>query len=189
MNNYFAFVQAIDNAITRFLNIDCSSALMDYCMIFITNLGNGLILSFLMALIIYFNPSTGGKNLRRNLTMAAIALISSGLVVTMIKELVDRPRPLEHLKDLRAVYEILRWRSFPSGHSAAGFAAAVFLSNRIKNYRVVFYGLAALVAVSRVYLAVHYPSDIIVGSIIGVVVSITVLKIEKTRKSEQFRPV
>jgi undecaprenyl-diphosphatase len=57
--------------------------------------------------------------------------------------------------------------SFPSGHSAAAFAFATGVGHVLPSAAVPLRGLAALVAYSRVHTGVHYPGDVIVGSLIG----------------------
>ncbi len=65
--------------------------------------------------------------------------------------------------------------SFPSAHSAIALMIATTLSHRYGRYRVVWYSLAGLVGLSRVYLGVHYPSDVIVGAAIGYGVTKTII--------------
>ncbi len=57
--------------------------------------------------------------------------------------------------------------SFPSGHSAAGFAGAWLLSRHYPRWSPAFYLLALVVAFSRLYLGVHYLSDVVTGALAG----------------------
>jgi undecaprenyl-diphosphatase len=90
---------------------------------------------------------------------------------TIVKIFVDRRRP--HLDPLVTVPTDM---SFPSGHSATSFAGAVVLGQFAPRYRAVFYGLATAIAVSRVYVGVHYPLDIVGGALLGAAVGVTSLR-------------
>ncbi|MEQ8196949.1 MAG: phosphatase PAP2 family protein, partial [Clostridiaceae bacterium] len=68
--------------------------------------------------------------------------------------------------------------SFPSGHTGSSFAAAViFFLTLPKKYGIPAMVLAFLIGLSRLYLGVHYPSDVISGAIIGTIIALTVHKI------------
>jgi membrane-associated phospholipid phosphatase len=91
---------------------------------------------------------------------AGIATLATSLVVPPLKDLFDRHRPPEGDPALGALVPLPDNASFPSGHSGTAFAAATaiaVLSPRMRPYAV---GLAAAVALSRVYLWVHFPLDI-----------------------------
>ena len=62
--------------------------------------------------------------------------------------------------------------SLPSGHATVAFACATVLALAVPRLRWAFYGLAALIAFSRVYVGVHYPFDVVAGAVLGVVIAI-----------------
>jgi undecaprenyl-diphosphatase len=108
---------------------------------------------------------------RRRLPLAFLAATSAALaasaVVAPLKDAVGRARPPEADPGLGSLVAIPDNPSFPSGHAATAFAAATaiaILSPRARPYAL---GLAAAVALSRVYLRVHFPLDIAAGALIG----------------------
>lgn len=99
-------------------------------------------------------------------TFAALgAVAAAGILVTVFKELFDRARP--PVAGIEAVGVIPDSASFPSGHSATAFAAAVAVGLFYPRLRTPLLALAAVVALSRVYLGVHYASDVLAGSLLG----------------------
>jgi undecaprenyl-diphosphatase len=105
-----------------------------------------------------------------------IALLLSHVVVEdVIKPLVGRPRPFVAVPTSTVVgaYRPSTF-SFPSGHAAQSFAAAVVLAYALPRRRAWWLTLAALIAYSRIYIGVHYPLDVIVGTLVGVGVGLVV---------------
>jgi membrane-associated phospholipid phosphatase len=105
---------------------------------------------------------------------AGAAAAVAGIAVAVVKEVVGRARPPVADPALEFVGSLPASTSFPSGHSATAFAAAValgFLHPRLRSPLLV---LALLVALSRVYLGVHYVSDVIAGSLLGIGVGLVV---------------
>jgi undecaprenyl-diphosphatase len=98
---------------------------------------------------------------------AAISVLSASLVVGRLKDLFERARPPEADPGLGSLVAIPTNASFPSGHAATAFAAATaiaILSPRMRPYAL---GIAAAVALSRVYLRVHFPLDVLAGAALG----------------------
>src|SRR5262245_2400273 len=98
---------------------------------------------------------------------AASAVAAAGLAVMLLKEPFDRARPPLADSSIDAVGVLPSSASFPSGHAATAFAAAVAVGIVHPKLRRPLLSLAALVAVSRVYLGVHFLSDVLVGSLLG----------------------
>jgi undecaprenyl-diphosphatase len=93
------------------------------------------------------------------------AFILDTVSILLLKFVFLRPRPFE-VFNLGIDVEI--GPSFPSGHTERAFSGAFVLSHYYKKYRILFYSLSALVALSRVYMGFHFPLDILIGAINGI---------------------
>ena len=122
----------------------------------------------LFALVGGFCDACERRRLPWAMSAALCAAASAGLVVTLVKEAVDRARPAVANPWLDPVGVIPSSASFPSGHSATAFATAVAVGLVYPRLRVPLLALAALVALSRVYLGMHFATDVVVGSALGV---------------------
>lgn len=114
----------------------------------------------------------------RNLLIEGLGI---GLVVWLFNQLVSlfylRVRPYRALEQVQSVIgSPLTDKSFPSDHAAIAFAFAVLLTVWEPRIGVWFLGIAALVAVARVMVGVHYPSDVLAGALIGCVFAFTLHK-------------
>jgi undecaprenyl-diphosphatase len=105
---------------------------------------------------------------RLGFVFVAIALPS--LVVTIVKRLIGRARPLR-VDGWDIYFAPFSWRadfaSMPSGHSTTAFAAAVALGALFPRARPALFLYAGLIAISRVVLTAHYPSDVVAGAVVG----------------------
>lgn len=99
----------------------------------------------------------------------AAALIIDVLLVIFLKIIVARPRPYQVL-DISSIFSE-KLGSFPSGHASRAFAMFGVIGHFYKKYKIPLYCLAALIAISRIYLGVHYPTDVLVGALLGMLVS------------------
>ena len=84
-----------------------------------------------------------------------------------MKALFRRHRPFITYVKARVVGPKPRDFSFPSGHTAAAFAGALIFGADVPACSPIFYGLAVVIGFSRIYLGVHYPSDVVIGAIAG----------------------
>ncbi|MCZ6505962.1 MAG: phosphatase PAP2 family protein [Actinobacteria bacterium] len=112
----------------------------------------------------------GGRPGRRAALSGLVSIgVTSALVNQGVKRLADRPRPDrdgEDVPETRFVH-MPESTSFPSGHSASGFAFATTVGSSLPVVGAALRFLAATVAYSRVHTGVHYPGDVVIGSLIG----------------------
>jgi membrane-associated phospholipid phosphatase len=94
----------------------------------------------------------------------AVTAIAYGLN-TAVKFAVKRPRP--ELEGLPPLSPVVTGLSFPSAHATTSFAAAAAYSRALPLASPLFYGAATMFALSRPYLGVHYPSDVLAGAALG----------------------
>lgn len=135
----------------------------------ITNLGNAGILWILITIVLLMDKKT------RNVGyMSALALIGSLIVDNiLLKNLVARTRPYEVVDGLKLLIEKQSDYSFPSGHTGSSFASAIVLWKELpRKYGVMALIVAVLIAYSRLYVGVHYPSDVLAGVVIGTVLAL-----------------
>ncbi len=104
----------------------------------------------------------------RGLLQLLAALVLATLVADhVVKPAVSRQRPFEQQPTIRVIGGRPDDPSFPSGHAANAFAGALVLSRLFPPGRLAWWALAISIAVSRVYLGVHYPLDVAGGALVG----------------------
>lgn len=148
--------------------------LLNYIMIFITSLGNGGLIWIVAALFLIFQNKNMLK--REGFTIAVALIIFSVLGLLILKPIIARPRPFIAQGVDILIKEPMGF-SFPSGHTGSSFAAASVIYFYNKKIGLLALILATLIAFSRMYLFVHYPSDIVGGLILGIISSRIAIKI------------
>ncbi|PAB61109.1 phosphatase PAP2 family protein [Anaeromicrobium sediminis] len=121
------------------------------------------------------------KKYRKIGYIVAFSFLLSRIEVHAIKELVKRPRPFIEITYLNIYISKPTSSSFPSGHAISSFATIGVLVNMISNkcYKLILIFTAFLISISRLYLMVHYPSDLIVGILLGLLSSRITLRVFK----------
>jgi len=181
------FFYQLDVKFFYFINHTLSNPVFDKIFPFLTDLKNWnlVYIIFFLILIIY------GKRIGRISAIATIFLIlvSDQVSSHLLKNLFARIRPCNVLDNVNLLVSCTESFSFPSSHAVNNFAAAVFFSIIFPRYKVWFYTIATLLAFSRPYVGVHYPSDVIggalIGSLIGYIFALIVLRINKALNSKE----
>jgi len=162
------FLNSIDIVLFRFLNGSLSNSILDFLMPFITDLNKQLIVLVLVFVLILWMLIRGGRQVRIAAILLIITIVvSDQLSSSVIKYWFERPRPCQILYNVHLLVSCGSGSSFPSSHAVNNFAGALILAFFFKRFKWWFFGFAAIVAFSRIYVGAHYPSDVIGGAIIG----------------------
>lgn len=168
MNTFLQSVQNLDGEILLQIQQHLRTDMLTPFMKIVTFLGNGGWFWILCAVVLLAIPKT------RKTGYAAVLSLIFGVIVTnlLLKNIVARPRPFAEIEALIPLIAKPTDFSFPSGHTTASFAVALVMLRMLpKKIGIPAVVLAALVAFSRLYLGVHYPTDVLVGFVVALVVS------------------
>ena len=147
----------IDQLLLAFFNQTLAHPLLDLVMVGLTF--GGLVLWPSLGVVLIFSR-------QRKVGLAILAALAASLALTFVFQyLALRPRP----EGVRLLFPTPNFPSYPSGHAATAFAAALVLALTYRQWRwgVLALAGASLIALSRVYLGYHYPSDIVGGAVLG----------------------
>lgn len=128
-----------------------------------THVGGHAFVWVVLALILFVFPARRAGAWR---LLLAVALTAT-MVDVVIKPIVDRARPFTAMPGVRVIDTRPTTASFPSGHAANAAAGAMAAARVLPGARLVWWTLAVVIAVSRVYVGVHYPFDVLGGAILG----------------------
>lgn len=175
-------MKALDLNILRFLQ-KLRFPLLDLMMTFVTTIGNGGIIWIVISLVLLIQNDK--KKKRMAFTIILSLIISSVIGLLILKPIIARPRPFltANFNDLLIKAPI--GYSFPSGHTSSSFAAGTAIYKHNKKFGHLAFILAALIAISRMYHSVHYPTDIIGGVLLGLASGIVSYKITKNIENKK----
>lgn len=147
----------------------------------ITALGDHGLFFIVLALLLCCFKKTRTCGICMLAGMAVGALIAN----VTLKPLVARARPCWINDTVRLLVENPGDYSFPSGHSQVSFVSATVIYNHNKKWGIAAYVLAILIAFSRLYLYVHFPTDVLAGALIGIAAGAAVSRIIKEKWKER----
>lgn len=157
------------------------SPILDKIMIALSTIGNAGI--FWMALAVIFFITKKYRKLGINMAIAmALTYIVGNLI---LKNAIARQRPCWIDTDVVLLVKSPKDFSFPSGHSMNGFTGAVSIYLNDKKLGIAAIVLATLIAFSRLYNFVHFPTDVFIGAIIGICSALLVNWFMNRSKKEQ----
>ena len=170
-------IVSIDTTIFLFLNRGVANPVFDIVMPFLTDLNNWKIpIALLWLSLIIF----GGKKGRITALLVVVILtMTDQLSSSLIKPWVGRVRPCFVLENVRLLINQPHSPSFPSSHATNNAGMAFLFSMKYRRFTWLFILIAVMVAYSRIYVGVHYPSDILAGGVLGVLCAAVILGIEK----------
>jgi undecaprenyl-diphosphatase len=178
----------LDIAILKFFNMTIANPALD---LLFGNIGNFRLLALPIAIIIILLLWKGGPKGRWLVLISVITvLVVDSSIHYIWKPFFARLRP-SHAEPAIAWLRPIQGRGgkygLPSSHAANLFSQAVVIGAFYKSSRYYMYPLAILISLSRVYLGLHYPSDILAGALYGAIIGILILYIAKAAAPEKFK--
>lgn len=139
--------------------------ILDKFMMTVTKLGDAGVFWIMLTILFLLIP----RMRKTGAVMAAALIVDALLCNAVFKNLFARTRPYDVNTTVQLLVKRLHDYSFPSGHTAASFAAvtAMYLAGQKRLWKITLI-LACLIAVSRLYLYVHYPTDVLGGMLLGI---------------------
>ncbi|WP_027624919.1 phosphatase PAP2 family protein [Clostridium lundense] len=165
--NILRRINIFDNYILLVIRKYLQNKYLDILMPIITIMGNLGLIWILVAFGLLLNKTYTVIGQIVLITLVISTIIGEGVV----KHLVRRIRPCNYVNDIKLLIAKPVSYSFPSGHTLSSFAVAEVLSVYFNEYSFIFIGIAFSIALSRLYLYVHYPTDVIAGIILGLLCS------------------
>lgn len=163
MRPIFKKLHLLEQRIFLFINGRLHNPFLNFWLVYLTHLGGATSTIGLNILIWALCPQPW----RTTGLQALIALAVSHIPVAVAKKLYPRLRPYLALPDIHTFRNPLKDHSFPSGHTTAIFASTVPYMIAYPVLTAVLLPLACTVGFSRIYLGLHYPSDVMAGAVIG----------------------
>lgn len=163
----------LDVHVFYFINLSLQNPFFNLLMPLITNIGSYIVWIVICLMLAIF----GGEKGRNVAIILFIAIIFGQLMDELLKYIFLRPRPYMVLQGVHQLASVDN-ASFPSGHATEIFIGCVILGKKY-GYMILFLILAFIISFSRIYLGVHYPTDVIAGALLGIVISLLVLHYEE----------
>jgi undecaprenyl-diphosphatase len=171
-------LRSVDVTIFRFINGTLANPVTDFIMPIITSDWNlRIVYALAMALLLW----RGSKEMRWLVAFSVVSmLLADQLASAFLKELIGRVRPCHTLDSVNLLVNCGSGKSMPSAHATNAFAQAAFFWVSLRRYGWWLFPFAGIVAISRVFVGVHYLFDIVVGALLGVMVGVAVAWLNST---------
>lgn len=158
--------------------------ILDNIMVFLTNLGDVGLIWLIISIILLFKKKTRKCGILIMISMVIGLILGNGI----LKNLIQRQRPCWIDTSILLLIPNPTDYSFPSGHTIASFEAATMILLHNKKWGIPAMILAILISFSRMYLFVHFPTDILAGAILGILIAVSVYygfsKIDKYKNKQ-----
>lgn len=183
------FLYSIDLALFYFINHTLANPVFDVVIPFLTDLNQWRPFQAALVLFLVYFGWKGGAKARVTIGLLVLTIIlSDQLNSVVLKSLFSRVRPCKALTDVHLLVGCGGF-SFPSSHATNNFAAATVITRFYSRRAWGWWSFAGLMAFTRPYVGVHYPSDVLAGALVGFIVgSLVVLGWKLLNKRFKFLP-
>lgn len=158
-------ITQFDFSILNFIQEHFRSDFGDVFMPFITSLGDVGFIWILISVILLFFKKTRKLGFRLLISICFAVIFYQ----CILKPIIARPRPFVQNPEFQLLINAPKDFSFPSGHTACAFSFVIILFLAKNKWWILFFVLACLIGFSRMYLYVHFPTDVLCGAICGIV--------------------
>ncbi|MBU3941400.1 MAG: phosphatase PAP2 family protein, partial [Nanoarchaeota archaeon] len=163
----------VDNIVLKIMPL-IKNPVLNYLSNLFTNLIPVLIITMVSISLFLLN-----KKKREWILPLGLSIVFSYLITYILKFITARPRPLGIIK-IMPLTNFVDY-SFPSSHAAVAFAALPILNKTYPKLKLLWILSACFVAFSRIYIGVHYLSDVVAGSLIGYLTSLFIIKLKERK--------
>lgn len=166
-------LMTIDQNVLIWIQDTFRNQILTPIVIFITSLGDAGSIWIMISLGLLLHKKTRSVGIMSLLALGLSFIINN----VILKNVVARTRPYEVIEGLQSLIGVQNDYSFPSGHTGSSFASAIILYCGLpKKYGIPAVILAVLIGCSRLYVGVHYPTDVLGGALIGTCIALFVYK-------------
>ncbi len=176
--NLLTYIESIDRSIFLYINHDMVNPFFDA----VFSSLRVLTYVFWFLLVVYFWV----RKEKKLALLLVIGIIVGAIITYSIKYSIDRARPYDQITSTRIVTPLEIDPSFPSEHAEMSFFAATIISRFHPIYGKYLYAFSCIVGLSRIYVGVHFPLDVIGGAIVGIIVGRLMLWFFKSRLPQLF---
>lgn len=163
-------IYSLDERILYYIQRKLKCKALDFILPKISALGNGGLVWIFISIIFIFN-----RDYRKSGLLILLGLSIGFILCNLcLKPLAARPRPCWNDKNIKLLIPVPHDYSFPSGHTISSVTASVILSVTVQ-FGYIAIPVTVLISFSRLYLYVHYPSDILASVISGILISSLIL--------------
>lgn len=174
MNSFVSFISSIDSATASTVHVFMLSHAWAATVAFCLNY------AFVIALVVLIGVHLYPRRKRLEGLLIPFAMAAAYVLSRVIGMIYFRPRPFVTLQFLPLIAQSPLSKSFPSSHVIVAFAGAYMLYKFNKKYGYWAFALAGLIALSRIAVGVHYPTDVLAGAVLGVLLSGLIYRYRKS---------
>ena len=162
------FLYQLDLSTFYFINQTLSNGVFDVVMPAITNVKHFYPLYALLFIILLWKGGNRGRWCALFLVIAVA--VADPISSRVLKEEIGRERPCRKLHDVHLLVNCGGGKSFPSSHAVNNFAGFIVFASFFSRFAWIWLIMAVSISFSRVYVGVHYPSDVLAGAVIGMII-------------------
>ena len=174
-------IQQLDGNILLWIQNYIRKEFLNPMILFITSLGDAGWFWILLLIVMLLSVKY------RKIGMTGLVALLIGFLITnlCLKNMVARIRPYEVIEGLELIGKRAHDFSFPSGHSTCSMAASVVLFAKLpKKFGIPALTLGVFICFTRLYIGIHYPTDVLIGMLIGIIAALAAMYIIKQEKTD-----